>query len=50
MGFFKNAARAVGRQAKKRAKRAVRTAGNKLFGQTYTNVAKKRRTAARRAR
>lgn len=52
MAFLRNVARGTGRvvarEAKKSAKRAARTVGNKLFGQTYTKVAAKRRAATRR--
>ena len=54
MGFLKNIARGTGRvvarETKKSAKKTARAVGNKLFGGTYTKVARKRRTADRRSR
>lgn len=50
MGFLKNVARGTGKVIAREAKKSVRKTGNKLFGGTYTKVAKQRRTATRRAR
>lgn len=47
MGFLKNATRAVGREAKKSARKTAYKIGNKLFGETYKKATKTRRTAGR---